>query len=480
MIYLWRFIYYFRRNRYAKALACLPLDNANNGAQAQYALYRLGLYRSVLSTSPIYESWYSIFSHIVSNGIYADHQKLNSILEHGKSKVILKNKMSEISVALLPYSPEWSIKLLPKNARDSIRVAALLKLGNVEAAKNICKKKVGEGDPEMYLLYANACRLDNESQLNNVNRFLNEFKLSPLRLRSLAEPIGANNLVSREILKSTDGPLVSIIVTAFRCVRRLENSLKSLLNQTYRNIEIIVIDDASDDNLDDVVRRLQKKDSRVKYRRLPINVGTYAAKSIGMQLAKGEFVTCQDADDWAHPEKISLQVIPLLKDRKIVYTVSNLVRVRDDGVFYSRSVFPLVRLNPSSVLFRKDIVKSKTGFWDLVRTGADSEFIARLRIVFGKRGMKKINKPLSFCAHRPNSLMTSSETGYSATGFSKVRFEYWDSFSKWHIECLRKNHLPKIANDLLGSREFFSPVENLVSIDSLNECILTLQLSESI
>lgn len=79
----------------------------------------------------------------------------------------------------------------------------------------------------------------------------------------------------------------------------------------------------------------------------------------------------------------------------------------------------------------------KTGLWHLVRTGADSEFNARLKLCFPNQYVT-INKPLTIAAHRANSLMTSKETGYSEQGVSVTRLEYWQAWQNWHIQCLKK------------------------------------------
>ncbi|MFB9158802.1 glycosyltransferase family 2 protein, partial [Chromobacterium violaceum] len=216
----------------------------------------------------------------------------------------------------------------------------------------------------------------------------------------------------------------------------------------------------SDDSTVDLITAQTALDSRVRIVQLADNMGTYAAKLIGLSQARGEFVTCQDSDDWAHPEKIERQLAPLLQDEQLVCTVSNWVRMRSDGSFYSRMVYPLTRLNPSSPLFRRQRVVETTGAWDCVRTGADSEFLARLKLVFGPNAVKKINQPLVLGSHRPDSLMTASATGYSTSGVSRPRLAYWESWNRWHIHCLAAGRVPMMSlnrQDPAMSRPFVAP-----------------------
>nr|APW29086.1 capsular polysaccharide biosynthesis protein Cps16A [Actinobacillus pleuropneumoniae] len=230
-------------------------------------------------------------------------------------------------------------------------------------------------------------------------------------------------------------------MTTFNSEKWIEWSINSLLSQTYSNIEIIIIDDSSTDSTISIIEKLKRKSDKIKLIKLSKNVGTYVAKNIGISLAKGEFITCQDSDDWAHPQKIMLQIYPLLENPNLVVTFSQWFRIYNDGKAYARGVFPLTRLNPSSALFRKDIVIEKIGLWDCVRTGADSEFNARLKLVFGNELCLTIKKPLTIGTHRKDSLMTSSDTGY-INGISLERLNYWESWNLWHISEIEKGRVP--------------------------------------
>lgn len=173
--------------------------------------------------------------------------------------------------------------------------------------------------------------------------------------------------------------------------------------------------------------------------------------------SRGEFVICHDSDDFAHPAKIEEQVRPLLEDEKLVFTTSYWIRLQDDGKYYARAVYPLLRLNPSSPMFRKDLVLEKAGGWDLVRTGADSEFLARLKLVFGTHAMKRIKKPLTFGAHRKDSLMNAVDTGYNQSGMSPSRLAYWEAWNMWHLEETSKGELPFIPCSFEAERRFEAP-----------------------
>lgn len=102
-------------------------------------------------------------------------------------------------------------------------------------------------------------------------------------------------------------PTVSIIVNCFNQGRYLERSVKSVLEQTFKDIECIIVDDGSTDNTREMAEQLMSVDPRVKYF-YKQNGGLPAARNFGVEKAKGEWIQCLDSDDWIHPEKTEFQL----------------------------------------------------------------------------------------------------------------------------------------------------------------------------
>ena len=93
---------------------------------------------------------------------------------------------------------------------------------------------------------------------------------------------------------------VSVIIPCYKQAVFLPDALESLLKQTYRNWEAIVVNDGSPDNTEEVVRQYMQQDNRISY--LPQqNQGVSAARNNGIKQAKGEFILPLDADDWIKP-----------------------------------------------------------------------------------------------------------------------------------------------------------------------------------
>ncbi|AWX13664.1 glycosyl transferase family 2 [Mergibacter septicus] len=444
-----------------------------------YFYFKLGMYKTVSGIAYKGSNFYVSFAKAISFSAIGNKKMANyyvtNILDKYKNR---KNKQKEkLSRRLNPYYPELSLSILENiGVKDTCYYSLLLVLD-----KEIKIETQEIKTPEDRLFYLNLYNTQSTTplpvkQLEYLNGFLNDYQLEEVQLIDKKKGLNVFNLtcVCEEIY-SEGLPLVSILVTTFNSQESIECCLKSLLLQTYSNIEVIVVDDNSTDNTLEIIIDFIQEDKRIKLISLPHNIGTFSAKNIGLQYVKGEFITCQDSDDYAHPRKIEEQIIPLLEDNNIICTVSDWIRLDNKGNAYSRFIYPIMRHNPASLMFRKEIVLNNIGYWDYVRIGADSEFYERLKLFFGSKSVKKIRKPLTFGAHRENSLMTSKDTGYDSNGLSNIRLEYWEAWRKWHIHCCKNKQLLKISGGL-SHRPFSVPKEIEVDLNLVKKSIKELKL----
>lgn len=121
--------------------------------------------------------------------------------------------------------------------------------------------------------------------------------------------------------KEKSVPFVSVIIPTYNRARLLGRAIQSILNQTYPNFEIIVVDDCSTDKTENVVRSF--RDERIRYIRQEKNTGAVVARNRGIKAAIGEHIAFQDSDDEWLPEKLEKQmkafeIGPL--DLGVVYT----------------------------------------------------------------------------------------------------------------------------------------------------------------
>jgi glycosyltransferase involved in cell wall biosynthesis len=268
-------------------------------------------------------------------------------------------------------------------------------------------------------------------------------------------------------------PLVSVILTVHNAERYISEAVASVLSQSYSNLELLVVDDASTDRTPQILKDLCVSDRRARVFTLGQNVGTYVAKSFAASFARGEMLTCHDADDLATPEWISQQMEPLLRAGNCVATISDWFRVSESGALLpgsSRDVHPVESKNHTSLLFRREILE-RMGPWDSARVLGDVEFYERLRNVYGHRAVVSVRRPLVVGLHRAESLMNDSTVGLTESNTEQLRrhLTYRESWVNWHVDCLRHGRVPRMPSVLSRIRPFRVPREFRVSPGLIRE-----------
>ena len=122
--------------------------------------------------------------------------------------------------------------------------------------------------------------------------------------------------------------LVSVIIPSYNRENTIERAVKSVLDQTYSNLEVIVVDDCSKDRTKEVVEGID--DPRVRYCVLPTNSGACVARNHGVSVAAGEIVAFQDSDDVWHTDKLEKQLAFML-DNGYEFVSCGFVRIDDSG-----------------------------------------------------------------------------------------------------------------------------------------------------
>jgi glycosyltransferase involved in cell wall biosynthesis len=239
-----------------------------------------------------------------------------------------------------------------------------------------------------------------------------------------------------DLLGFSDQPLVSVILPVFNGADVLHKALHGLMCQTYTNMEIIVVDDNSTDATGAIVRNWAAFDSRIRVLQHETNQGAYASRNTGFDAARGTFVTVQDADDWAHPQKIEAQARALIGASDLVASVSHWVRVSGDlNIAQWRTEDSWIYRNISSLMIRSEL-REHLGYWDRVRVNADTEYYYRIAAAYGVSSIKEVYPgiPLSFGRMRPTSL-TGQESTHARTQFNGVRKAYMDAALYWHHQA---------------------------------------------
>jgi glycosyltransferase involved in cell wall biosynthesis len=113
-------------------------------------------------------------------------------------------------------------------------------------------------------------------------------------------------------------PLISIIIPAYNNAEYLDDAIQSVLNQTYPKFELIIINDASPDHVEEVVKAYS--DNRIQYIRHEKNQGLSAARNTGIRNSAGELIALLDGDDYFHSDKLKAHVEYLEKNPQIEVT----------------------------------------------------------------------------------------------------------------------------------------------------------------
>ncbi len=145
-------------------------------------------------------------------------------------------------------------------------------------------------------------------------------------------------------------PLVSIITPTYNSSKHIEQTIKSVQEQTFHNYEHIIVDDCSTDNTLDLVALAAKKSPKIRYAKLNENGGAGVARNKAIELAEGRFIAFLDSDDLWHKDKLATQINFML-DNKVAMSYSSYYVMNEAGEL------DYIRKAPKKVTFT-DILKN--------------------------------------------------------------------------------------------------------------------------
>ena len=124
--------------------------------------------------------------------------------------------------------------------------------------------------------------------------------------------------------------MISVIIPVYNLENYIEQCIKSVINQTYANLEIIIIDDGSTDNSGNICDLWQKQDNRISVIHKK-NSGLSDARNIGLDLAKGDYISFVDGDDWIHPQMYEI-LLRYYENENIDMVCCKLVKVEEKTI----------------------------------------------------------------------------------------------------------------------------------------------------
>ncbi len=233
-------------------------------------------------------------------------------------------------------------------------------------------------------------------------------------------------------------PTVSVIIPAYNRANVLDRAVTSVLNQNYQDFEIIVVDDASSDNTQEIVDGLN--DKRIKYIRHDKNSGEAAARNTGIEAAAGKYIASQDSDDEWLPGKLERQVILLESSpREVGVAYTGFWRVEGNAKVY----FPPERIDRKEGDVHRELLRGN--FVGTPTTVVKKEcfqkmggFDERLRHLVDWEMWIRISQLYEFiCINEPLVLSYSMADAVSANAFALIEAH----------EYILEKHVEKFARD---------------------------------
>ncbi len=187
-------------------------------------------------------------------------------------------------------------------------------------------------------------------------------------------------------------PAISIVMPAYNAEKYLADAIESILTQSFKDIEVIVVDDASTDRTLEIAQKFQQQDKRLRYIVLPTNQGVSAARNHGLASAGGEFVCFSDADDLSLPTRLQAQYEALKRNPQI-----DAVGIRSQVMNADLSQVILPKLCPAyhanivlalfigdlsivggAIMVRSELARKAGGWNESLRIGEEGAFFLRL------------------------------------------------------------------------------------------------------
>ncbi len=155
--------------------------------------------------------------------------------------------------------------------------------------------------------------------------------------------------------------LVSIITPTFNSEKYIVETIQSVINQTYTNWELIIIDDASTDTTLQIIEELKAKENRIKIFKFPSNVGAGIARNKGIEIAKGDFIAFLDADDLWKSNKLEKQLM-FMKEKNVTVSYSSYSLIDEKGKALNKVINALPYLDKRKIT-KANYIGNLTGMY---------------------------------------------------------------------------------------------------------------------
>jgi teichuronic acid biosynthesis glycosyltransferase TuaG len=197
-------------------------------------------------------------------------------------------------------------------------------------------------------------------------------------------------------------PLVSIITPVYNAEKFIKETIYSVLNQTYSNWEMILINDKSPDSSKEIILSFAEEDNRIRLIDLPENSGAAIARNTGINMAQGEYIAFLDSDDLWHPQKLEKQIEYMIEN-DYAFSFTSYELMDEDGAMTGKIVEAPQKMDYHDLL-KNTIIgcltvvlnKSKIGEFQMVNIRTRQDFVLWLDILKRGHSAYGLNEPLAY------------------------------------------------------------------------------------
>jgi len=267
--------------------------------------------------------------------------------------------------------------------------------------------------------------------------------------------------------------LISIIMPVFNSEDYIEDSILSILNQTYKNFELIILDDGSTDDSKQVIEQYSEIDSRIRPFYSLMNIGIVNRLNEGISLAKGAIIARMDSDDISLPNRLEIQLIFLINNPLIdvVGTSTITIDVNGDQTDIIRRSTNSLHLywisffsNPLShptVMFKKESVLAAGGY--MLNQYPVEDFELWLRVMKSGR-ISNIDEPLLKYRVHSNSI-SKSNADFQLNKFKNLLDNHWQTNGIDNVDlCLMNVSFLNLKHTEHTIKKIFSNFNKLIAL----------------
>ena len=238
--------------------------------------------------------------------------------------------------------------------------------------------------------------------------------------------------------------IVSVLICFYNDEKYIKKSVESILHQSYRNFEIVLIDDFSEDSSYEMISDLIKKNNRIRYFKNKKNYGLTKSLNIGLDKCLGDIVVRSDADDYSEINRLELIVKQFSNDPKLEFVFSTVNHINEKGIFIKKSKYLNKTLSYYLLKYFNVFTHGSSAFKTYNKFRYDEEIKLSQDYAMWLKEIKKdnfkiINRPLYNLRLHKKSISNNNKKKqifYAIYAQSKYRYKM-----KYDFDYVKENYL---------------------------------------